>query len=151
MNTGAIALGVFAIFGILGMQLLSGKMNSCTDPMRHRWKDCNGIDDDGNVRSWEAYPVNFNNLLWAIRSMFVLSTQDDWPNHMWAGIDSTGSKKTGPVQNSQLGLMIYYVACILIAGYLVINIFVGVFVDWSPPPSSGLSCEFCMRSPTLTH
>ncbi len=46
----------------------------------------------------------------------------------WAGVDAT-SAVTGPYQNNSLGLVLFYIASILVAGYLVINIFVGVFVD----------------------
>ena len=35
----------------------------------------------------------------------------------------------------------FYIAAVMLAGYLVVNIFVGVFVDcyqvaWSPPPEN---------------
>jgi hypothetical protein len=49
-------------------------------------------------------------------------------HQQWAGVDAT-STVTGPYQNNSLGLVIFYIASILVAGYLVINIFVGVFVD----------------------
>jgi hypothetical protein len=43
-------------------------------------------------------------------------------------VDAT-STKSGPWQNANLPMMLYYICCILVAGYLIINIFVGVFVD----------------------
>jgi hypothetical protein len=46
----------------------------------------------------------------------------------WAGIDST-TKTTGPTHNKNPIYALYYLGAILVAGYLVINIFVGVFVD----------------------
>ena len=46
----------------------------------------------------------------------------------WAGIDST-TKTTGPIQNHNPHFALFYLGAILVAGYLVINIFVGVFVD----------------------
>jgi len=121
MNTMGIALGVFCVFGILGMQVLMGKMNSCADVTIVHQKDC-------DPRDWQTYPVNFDNLYFAVKSMFILATQDDWPDHMFAGVDAT-SEKEGPYQNNNPFLALYYIASILIAGYLVINIFVGVFVD----------------------
>eukprot|EP00961_Rhodomonas_salina_P164213 2212062-Rhodomonas_salina.1 len=121
LNTVSIALGVFAIFGILGMQILMGKMYSCADVQIVNQADC-------EPRDWQNYPVNFDNLYYAVRSMFILATQDDWPDHMFAGVDAT-TTTTGPYQNNNPFLALYYIASILIAGYLVINIFVGVFVD----------------------
>ncbi len=46
----------------------------------------------------------------------------------WAGIDST-TKLTGPVENNNPMYALFYLGAIVVAGYLVINIFVGVFVD----------------------
>ena len=147
-NTLCIALAVFSIFGILGMQLLLGKMNSCSDNIIFRREDCIGLDQNSNPRVWITHPVNFDNIFHAIMAMFILATQDDWQNHMvrfcllfpldfvsfisffqqWAGTDATSST-TGPVANNQPGIALFYVCCIMVAGYLVVNIFVGVFVD----------------------
>jgi hypothetical protein len=81
-NTLCIALGVFGIFGILGMQLLSGKLNSCSDKTIFQKEDCIGVDDNSNPRVWATHPVNFDHIFHAIMAMFILATQDDWQNHM---------------------------------------------------------------------
>lgn len=47
---------------------------------------------------------------------------------MWAGVDVTGYK-TGPRQDHNPSFILYFLVCIMVAGYLVVNIFVGVFVD----------------------
>jgi hypothetical protein len=82
LNTLCIAIAVFAVLGILGMQLLSGKMYSCSDPLIHYKKNCDGLDDEGNPRTWNRYDFHFDNIFQAIRTMFILATQDDWPSHM---------------------------------------------------------------------
>lgn len=64
------------------MQLLSGRMYNCSDQLIHMKKDCVGFDDNGNARSWDRYDVHFDNIYQAVRSMFILATQDDWPEHM---------------------------------------------------------------------
>ena len=81
-NTLCIALGVFGIFGILGMQLLLGKLNACSDNTVFHKKDCIGVDDNSDPRVWTTHPVNFDHIFHAIMAMFVLATQDDWQNHM---------------------------------------------------------------------
>lgn len=82
LNTVSIAVGCFSVFGILGMQLLSGRMYNCSDQLIHMKRDCVGFHDDGNARSWDRYDVHFDNIYQAVRSMFILATQDDWPEHM---------------------------------------------------------------------
>uniref|UniRef100_A0A7S0VSM7 EF-hand domain-containing protein n=1 Tax=Hemiselmis tepida TaxID=464990 RepID=A0A7S0VSM7_9CRYP len=128
LNTTGIALAVFSVFGVLGMQLLSGKMRRCTDPTVFDRRHCIGFDDDGNPREWVNADNNFDNMYRAVMSIFILATQDDWPIHMWAGVDAT-AKLTGPKQNHNLPMMLFYVVSIVLASYLVVNIFVGVFVD----------------------
>jgi hypothetical protein len=81
-NTVVIALGVFSIYGILGMQFLLGRLYSCSDPTIFHMEDCVGVDAGGSPLLWTAYPVNFDNLYCAVRSMFILATQDDWQSHM---------------------------------------------------------------------
>ncbi len=81
-NTLCIALGVFGIFGILGMQLLLGKLNACSDKTVFHKKDCIGVDENSDPRVWATHPVNFDHIFHAIMAMFILATQDDWQNHM---------------------------------------------------------------------
>jgi hypothetical protein len=81
-NTVAIALGVFSIYGILGMQFLLGRLYSCSDPTVFSKEECVGVDASGSPLLWTSYPVNFDNLYCAVRSMFILATQDDWQSHM---------------------------------------------------------------------
>uniref|UniRef100_A0A7S1GW80 EF-hand domain-containing protein n=1 Tax=Hemiselmis andersenii TaxID=464988 RepID=A0A7S1GW80_HEMAN len=128
MNTVGIALSVFAVFGVLGMQLLSGKMRFCSDPKVFLKENCVGETEDGELRMWMSHPVHFDDIVNAIRALFILATQDDWPDHMWAGVDATGNK-SGRWQNRNEVYILYYIFCIMVAGYLIVNIFVGVFVD----------------------
>jgi hypothetical protein len=81
-NTVGIALVVFSIYGILGMQFLLGRMGSCSDPIVWRKEECTGVDAGGVPLIWKTHPVNFDNLYRAIVAMFILATQDDWQGHM---------------------------------------------------------------------
>jgi hypothetical protein len=81
-NTVGIALVVFSIYGILGMQFLLGRMGSCSDPIVWHKEECAGVDSAGVPLIWKTHPVNFDNLYRAIVAMFILATQDDWQGHM---------------------------------------------------------------------
>jgi len=140
LNTTAIALAVFSVFGVLGMQLLSGKMKGCSDSSVYHRRDCVGFDVEGSPREWINADNNFDNMYRAVMSIFILATQDDWPIHMWAGVDATG-KLTGPMQNHNLPMMLFYVVSIVLASYLVVNIFVGVFVDCYTLASGEMQAE----------
>jgi len=79
LNTVGIALSVFAVFGVLGMQLMSGKMNFCSDNHVYKKEECVGTSQDGTPMTWMTQPINFDNIFMAVRALFVIATQDDWP------------------------------------------------------------------------
>lgn len=61
LNTSILAVMVFAVLGILGMQLLGGKMHWCSDSTIWEKGNCVGVDADGDLRQWLTYDVNFDN------------------------------------------------------------------------------------------
>ena len=59
----------------------------------------------------------------------MLATQDDWPPHMFAASDVTGPV-TGPYENIEISLAaIFYISSVLIAGAVLVNTVVGIFVE----------------------
>ncbi|EKX47601.1 hypothetical protein GUITHDRAFT_86293, partial [Guillardia theta CCMP2712] len=129
MNTGILCVAFCIVFGILGMQLLEGKIVWCSDPTVWTMMECVGLDSDGNARQWTHYSFNFDNLGSAILTQLMLASQDNWPNHFWSGADTT-SKITGPEENNQLFMAsIFYIVSLLVAGAVIVNMVVGVFVD----------------------
>ncbi len=129
MNTVSIAVGVFTVFGILAVQLFGGNSHYCSDISVFHKADCNGISPvDGTVRKWLNAERNFDNIGIALYTMFTLAAGDNWGETMWTAVDSKSSD-TGPYQNNQLFLALFFVIFLLVGGFFVINIFVGVFVD----------------------
>ena len=125
----AIAVGILFVLGIFFVQFLGGKMKNCSDPALFTKPLCQGLDDDGNPLSWGAGDVNFDNIWNALIAMFILSSQDDWPSHMFASIDGTGPL-TGYKQGANSFMApIFFIAALMITSAIVINMFVGVFVD----------------------
>jgi len=137
-NTLAIAIAFFSVLGILGMQLLSGKMGGCSDMrISHRFDTeteevtylgCRGLEEDGSPRDWGSYDINFDNFWQALRSMFIIATQDNWPGHMFAGIDARSSL-LGPWEGNNKAMFFFYLAAVLVSAFVVVNMFIGVFVD----------------------
>ena len=140
INTTAIAGAAFSVLGVLGMQLLGGKMGFCSDSRIHLKRGCRGFTEDGDPILWLNQDYNFDNMYRALRTIFILSTQDDWPVHMWAGVDAVDST-TGPFQGYNPAMMLFYGAIIVSASYLVVNIFIGVFVDCYTTASVTLEVE----------
>ena len=127
IGTICIALGVYSLLGLVGMQIFLGKMGTCTDNKIQFMRDCWGPDDDGAERHWIQASANFNNLPQSVVTMFTLASQDNWPAFMFEGIDSVGaiqqpmgSKYNGTVeyesfsQNANPGYFFFYFICIMV-------------------------------------
>jgi len=90
---------VFAVLAILGIQLLSGKLARCNDNTVFEITDCTGVSVLGTPRVWEQATINFNWIGDALVAVYVISSQDHWPDLMHQGMDAT-TAETGPSVNT---------------------------------------------------
>lgn len=99
---------VWLMFAILGVNLFGGKFQYCV-------KDTYNIFTEAECRAihseWKTYDSNFDSVPNAMLSLFVLSSQENWPMMMYQGIDSTGIE-TGPQENASLYLCLYFIGFI---------------------------------------
>jgi len=143
LTTLVIASVCFVIFAILGLQLFMGKLHFCSDPSVFRMEDCTGsfMPEDGRElqpREWLNGSINFDNIGNALLACFVLASQDNWPTIMYSAVDSTGPT-TGPIRNYAPVNGLYFVVFVIIGSMLIINIFIGVFVESYKTSSTILS------------
>lgn len=61
-------------------------------------------------------------------SLFVLSSKDGWVSIMYQGIDAVGIDLQ-PMENYNEWRMIYFISFLLLVGFFVLNMFVGVVVE----------------------
>ena len=128
-NTLVMILGFLCVFSIVGVQIFANKMNSCSDPDVWVKMECAGLAADGTMREWIPYDVNFDNIGIGVMSQLMLATQDDWPVHMFAASDVTGPV-TGGSENQMIWLAsTFYIASVLMAGAVLVNTVVGIFVE----------------------
>ncbi|XP_030381070.1 voltage-dependent T-type calcium channel subunit alpha-1G [Scaptodrosophila lebanonensis] len=126
-NIVLICCTFFIIFGILGVQLFKGTFYYCEGEniknVRNR-EECRKIP--GNV--WTNRKYNFDDLGKALMSLFVLSSRDGWVNIMYTGLDAVGVDQQ-PIVNYNEWRLLYFIAFILLVGFFVLNMFVGVVVE----------------------
>ncbi|XP_025832292.1 voltage-dependent T-type calcium channel subunit alpha-1G-like, partial [Agrilus planipennis] len=126
-NIVLICCTFFIIFGILGVQLFKGSFYYCTGRnitgVKNR-TDC--LARPGN--SWVNQKYNFDDLGKALMSLFVLSSKDGWVNIMYTGLDAVG-EDLQPIINYSEWRLLYFIAFILLVGFFVLNMFVGVVVE----------------------
>ncbi|XP_065341308.1 voltage-dependent T-type calcium channel subunit alpha-1G-like isoform X4 [Cloeon dipterum] len=126
-NIVLICCTFFIIFGILGVQLFKGAFYYCEGPdiknVRNK-TDC--LADKKN--SWVNRKYNFDDLGKALMSLFVLSSKDGWVNIMYTGLDAVGVDQQ-PIENFSEWRLLYFISFLLLVGFFVLNMFVGVVVE----------------------
>ena len=128
-NTMVMSLIILAVLSIIGMQIFANKMGSCSDTTVWVKMKCTGLDEENTPRSWNAYDINFDNLINGFTSQMMLATQDDWPPHMFAAADVSGPV-TGPSEGQQIWLaVIFYIFSLLTTSAVLVNTVVGIFVE----------------------
>ncbi|KAI1717746.1 ion transport protein [Ditylenchus destructor] len=98
------------MFAIIGVQLFKGTFFSCNDLSKMTEAECRGEfityeDGDPNKplrmnRIWSRNDFNFDNVLDAMISLFVVSTFEGWPDLLYVAINSNEEDK-GPVYNAR--------------------------------------------------
>lgn len=108
------------------------------------------LELSGNGNRWINHKYNFDNLGQALMSLFVLSSKDGWVNIMYQGLDAVGlDQQVGeeglsinapfcsplsfsshqPRENFNEWRLIYFISFLLLVGFFVLNMFVGVVVE----------------------
>ncbi|ROT76898.1 putative voltage- gated calcium channel [Penaeus vannamei] len=126
-NIVLICCTFFIIFGILGVQLFKGTFFYCEG---ENLKNVTTKDDclaiPGNI--WLNRKYNFDDLGQALMSLFVLSSKDGWVNIMYTGLDAVGVDLQ-PKENYSQWRLLYFISFLLLVGFFVLNMFVGVVVE----------------------
>lgn len=130
-----IVFTIFFIFGILGTQLFNGKMWYCDvgdDFEAHPNRPLLTKNDCVNYynQTWVRHYYNFDHLGQSLLTLFVLSSIDGWVDIMYQGIDGVNSNgQMQPQENHSEAMALFFVAFLLLGGFLILNMFVGVILE----------------------
>ena len=123
LNVMIVIVMVWLIFAILGVSLLAGKMHSCSNDL---------IDDmDICINSgfeWQGSSYNFDNVLQAMITLFIVMSQESWPNRMFEGVDAR-AVGLAPRRNYNPGLAYFYVIYLILANFFLVNLFTVIVFD----------------------
>ncbi|KAK7582611.1 hypothetical protein V9T40_014056 [Parthenolecanium corni] len=125
------------MFAVIGVQLFKGKFYYCTDNAKTTKDDCKGLFisyEDGSIneskvneRSWESKSFHFDNVMYAMLTLFTVSTFEGWPDLLYAAIDSDEENK-GPKHNYRPIVAAYFIIYIIVIAFFMVNIFVGFVI-----------------------
>lgn len=125
------------MFAIIGVQLFKGTFFKCNDESKMTELECRGeflqyVDGDPTkpqrmTREWVKNDFNFDNVMDAMISLFVVSTFEGWPDLLYVAINSNEEDR-GPVYNARQAVAIFFITFIVVIAFFMMNIFVGFVI-----------------------
>ena len=114
------------MFAILFMNLLSGNSGFCFSSKLISFYGVSKSECEGQYSgTWLNWDINFDNILYAMVSLFVLSTLEGWPDYMYTTIDG-GKEDTGPIMDNNAWVSALFIIFIIIGSIFCVNLFVAI-------------------------
>jgi len=120
---------IWLMFAILAVNIVGDKLGYCSGFAED--ESYYGVSETqcialGPGYSWTTPHVNYDNVFWAMLSLFVMSTQENWPTLMKAMADANDAS-SGPIENhTRLFAYGYFIVYIFVGSFFLINLFIGV-------------------------
>lgn len=116
-NVIAVISIIWLIFGILGVSLFKGKLYYCSNREINNMQDCHEAG-----YSWVNNIYNYDNIFEALLTLFIISTQETWPDRMYDVVDAYAAEKSA-VLNYNPGAAYYIISYIFIGDFFLLNLF----------------------------
>lgn len=122
VNVLMVVAVVYLIFAIVGVNFFGGKFFYC-NIMTYQ------IETEQECQlafgQWKRFDHNFDDVIEAMNTLYVVSSLEGWPDIMMQALDITGVT-TGPRKENSTIYMLYFVSFILIGSFFFLNFFIGV-------------------------
>uniref|UniRef100_A0A8C5SZC5 Voltage-dependent N-type calcium channel subunit alpha n=1 Tax=Laticauda laticaudata TaxID=8630 RepID=A0A8C5SZC5_LATLA len=122
------------IFAVIAVQLFKGRFFYCTDESKDLEKDCRGQylayekdEVEAQPRQWKKYDFHYDNVLWALLTLFTVSTGEGWPTVLKHSVDATYENQ-GPSPGYRMEMSIFYVVYFVVFPFFFVNIFVALII-----------------------
>ncbi|KAL4634881.1 voltage-dependent R-type calcium channel subunit alpha-1E isoform X3 [Arapaima gigas] len=122
------------IFAVIAVQLFKGKFFYCTDGSKDTEKECQGyyIDHEKDKkevkkREWKRHEFHYDNIVWALLTLFTVSTGEGWPQVLQHSVDVTEEDR-GPSRGNRMEMSIFYVVYFVVFPFFFVNIFVALII-----------------------
>ncbi|KAM9791176.1 voltage-dependent R-type calcium channel subunit alpha-1E isoform 4-T4 [Syngnathus typhle] len=116
------------------LKLFKGKFFYCTDSSMNTEKECQGyyIDytrDKKEVkrREWKRHEFHYDNVCWALLTLFTVSTGEGWPQVLQHSTDVT-EESMGPSRGNRMEMSVFYVVYFVVFPFFFVNIFVALII-----------------------
>ncbi|XP_069793639.1 probable voltage-dependent R-type calcium channel subunit alpha-1E isoform X1 [Narcine bancroftii] len=121
------------IFAVIAVQLFKGKFFYCTDSSKMTKQDCRGqfvlYETENKVvdREWKRYDFHYDNVVWALLTLFTVSTGEGWPQVLQHSVDVTEADQ-GPIPGNRMEMSIFYIVYFVVFPFFFVNIFVALII-----------------------
>lgn len=122
MNVVIVVVVVWLMFAILGVNLFGGKLNYCSI---RKYELSTRLECEAEAGTWLRYDSNFDNVINAMMTLFIVSSFEGWPEIMNNCVDSV-KEGHGPRFNATPFAAYYFISFILIGSFFFLNFFIGV-------------------------
>ncbi|OMJ72778.1 hypothetical protein SteCoe_28696 [Stentor coeruleus] len=122
-NVIIVLIIVWLMFAILGVSLLGGKLYYCENSYLTYRPDCISAGYE-----WKSYSPNYDNVINAISTLFILSSEEGWPDIMYQAVDARDTENS-PSRDSNPYIAYYFVIFVFVGSFFFLNFFVGVVFD----------------------
>ncbi|OMJ68109.1 hypothetical protein SteCoe_34530 [Stentor coeruleus] len=120
VNVLAVILVIWLIYSILGVSLLGGKMYKCSNSLIELQIEC---ENSGYI--WLNTNTNFDNVLYGMITLFIVMSQESWPNRMYEGVDAR-EISISPQVNYNPYMAYFYIGYLIIGNFFMVNLFTAV-------------------------
>ncbi|XP_034469409.1 voltage-dependent R-type calcium channel subunit alpha-1E-like isoform X3 [Hippoglossus hippoglossus] len=122
------------IFAVIAVQLFKGKFFYCTDSSMNSEKECQGFYIDYSrdkkevkKREWRRHEFHYDNVCWALLTLFTVSTGEGWPQVLQHSTDVT-EENMGPSRGNRMEMSVFYVVYFVVFPFFFVNIFVALII-----------------------
>ncbi|VDL95825.1 unnamed protein product [Schistocephalus solidus] len=123
------------IFAVIAVQLLQGKFFYCNDASKLSKEECQGQFFEYNEqgvptvvwRQWNSQGFNYDNVYYAMLTLFTVTTGEGWPTVLKNSMDATYVNQ-GPIEDYRQEMAIFYVTFFIVFPFFFVNIFVALII-----------------------
>ncbi|BHF59845.1 hypothetical protein SprV_0100280600 [Sparganum proliferum] len=123
------------IFAVIAVQLLQGKFFYCNDASKPNKEECQGQFFEYNEqgvpmvvwRQWNSHGFNYDNVYYAMLTLFTVTTGEGWPTVLKNSMDATYVNQ-GPIEDFRQEMAIFYVTFFIVFPFFFVNIFVALII-----------------------
>ena len=122
----ALAIFIYLVFAVLGLNMFAGKFWSCQE---EGFEALNMTACTAAGQTWANPDQHFDTIGDAMETLFVSATLEGWVEIMNRGMDVPDEIGGAPMEGNFPAASVYFVVFTVLASFAITNLFIGVLVN----------------------